>query len=126
MLLDQLARNVSYHTRSPAPARAFSRVCAGGAINEVVLRHEVLLDAIVVAQAAVAGDPAHLAIRLSITDLSGQDGARTRPCGRAGRRAPSVALAPLLLRASLFRIAGDHHVLFVVMHHIVSDCWAAS
>jgi non-ribosomal peptide synthetase component F len=43
---------------------------------------------------------------------------------QAATHAPFDLAAGPLLRASLFRLAADEHVLLLVMHHIVSDAWS--
>ncbi|WP_437613917.1 amino acid adenylation domain-containing protein [Sorangium sp. So ce834] len=100
------------------------------AIAEVVRRHEVLRAAL----HAVDGRPvqrfhgAPEAWPLPLVDLSGLPAPEREASAR--RRASEEAARPFdlsqgpLLRAALFRLAPDDHVLLVTLHHIASDGWS--
>ncbi|WP_437970202.1 amino acid adenylation domain-containing protein [Sorangium sp. So ce260] len=100
------------------------------AIAEVVRRHEVLRATL----HAVDGRPVQRihdapgAWPLPLVDLSGlpaperEAAARLRASEEAARPF-DLAQGPLL-RASLFRLAPDDHLLLVTLHHIASDGWS--
>lgn len=105
------------------------RDALGESINEIVRRHESLRTAF----KAVDGEPMQvilpsLQIPLAAVDLShlSEVGAEAE----AARLATADAEAPFdlarwpLLRARLIRLRSDRSVLFLTMHHIVSDYWS--
>ncbi|HEV2855902.1 MAG TPA: amino acid adenylation domain-containing protein [Thermoanaerobaculia bacterium] len=107
----------AFRLRGPLDADALGR-----ALGEIVRCHEVLRTAI----RAVNGAPVPVVVpeaacRLRVQDLS---------LPEARRRIADEALLPFdletapLLRADLYRLADDDHVLAVTMHHIVSDGWS--
>ena len=98
-------------------------------LQQVVLRHETLRTTF----SAFDGEPhatlhEDVCLRIEQRDLAS--------CPKATRRATlhelmaSEARRPFrldeapLLRATLYRLAPQHHVLLCVMHHIVSDGWS--
>ncbi|MCP4571771.1 MAG: amino acid adenylation domain-containing protein, partial [bacterium] len=99
------------------------------AFNEVVRRHEALRTTF----AAEAGRPRqviaeHLDLPLPVVDL--QPLAAPEREAEARRLAAAEALRPFdltrgpLVRVTLLRLAAEHEVVLVTMHHIVSDGWS--
>ncbi|MFL6293189.1 MAG: amino acid adenylation domain-containing protein [Thermoanaerobaculia bacterium] len=99
------------------------------AFDEVLGRHEALRttfrleDGVPVQVVRPAAGPA-----LPRVDLRHLPGAEREPAAR--RSAAEVALAPFdlaagpLLRAVLYRLADEEHLLLIVFHHIVADGWS--
>jgi amino acid adenylation domain-containing protein len=130
--LDQLepesyAYNLAYATEinGPLVTDALRK-----ALNAIVERHEVLRTRFV----SVDGSP------LQIVDLPGEADwrlidledlpakERAREAGQLieeETRRPFDLAKGSLLRANLFRIGADNHVMLLTMHHIVSDGWSA-
>ena len=116
----------------PAAYRVAGRLDASAlerAINEVVRRHEVLRTTF----AVVDGEPVQivapfLLVPLPVVDL------RSLPADERESEALRLAVADAhrpfdlrrgpLLRARLLRLGEEGHVLFLNMHHIVSDGWS--
>ncbi|AUX41120.1 hypothetical protein SOCE26_025250 [Sorangium cellulosum] len=101
------------------------------ALREVVRRHEVLRTTF----ASVDGRPAQivheaadLAVPLeelgALSTPDREEAARRRLLAESSRPF-DLARGPLL-RAGLLRLAPEEHLLFVTMHHIVSDAWTSS
>ncbi len=99
------------------------------ALGEVVCRHEALRTVFAAADGRpvqVVLPPAPLA--LEVEDLSSLPDAERE--AEAGRRVREEALRPFdlergpLFRARLLRMDADEHLLFVGMHHVVSDGWS--
>ena len=100
----------------------------GRALDEVVRRHESLRTTF----AESAGHPVQVihddvTIPLPITSLTSlpageREAAIRRELAAEVARPFDLAKGPLL-RARLFQLADDDHVLFVALHHIVSDAW---
>jgi len=119
----------AYHIHKRVPFRGElhreALVCALGAI---VARHEALrtvfaeVDGVPEQRIAPAGAGFHLVEH----DLGGEDDRRAA----LDRLAAEETDAPFdlergpLIRGRLVRLAADHHVLLVTMHHIVSDGWS--
>ncbi len=100
------------------------------ALNEIVRRHEALRTTF----AEAGGRPMQriaprLEVPLPLVDLSAlPEGAREPAAARATRAslaAPFDLEAGPLLRSSLVRLAPDHHLFLLDVHHIVSDGWSA-
>ena len=97
------------------------------ALDGMVARHEPLRTTIV----AVEGTPRQviapaLSIPMPVTDLSGLPDRETRVQRLAVqevRRPFDLAHGPLL-RAALFRLEPDEHLLVLTIHHIVGDGWS--
>ncbi|HLL48705.1 MAG TPA: condensation domain-containing protein, partial [Longimicrobiaceae bacterium] len=101
------------------------------ALGEVVRRHEVLRTVF----ATREGRPVQWArpaapFDLPVDDLGSLAGPRLE--NEVGRRIQAEVACPFdlargpLLRARVLRLAGDEHVLTLVMHHIASDGWSIS
>lgn len=116
----------------PAAFRVLGALDAGAlreALREVVARHEVLRTTL----RSTAGGCVAAVARPSAYDLPIVDLARGRTIDglrRALEHAQEAAVEPFeldrapLLRASIFRLAEDDHVLCLVTHHLVFDGWS--
>ncbi|HEU5108069.1 MAG TPA: condensation domain-containing protein, partial [Micromonosporaceae bacterium] len=99
------------------------------ALNQVVARHEALRTSFPTRDGRpVQHVTADLRLPLPVTDLSALDpAARDRALAHAladdTTRPFDLTTGPLL-RAELYRLDTDDHVLVLVMHHIVSDGWS--
>jgi amino acid adenylation domain-containing protein len=92
------------------------------ALREVAARHEVLRSVI----AHAGDDPVAIAgpadrIELSIVDT---DEATLAKAARAEVSRPFQLDREPPMRAVLFRLATDHHVLVLTVHHIATDAWS--
>ncbi|WP_438019494.1 amino acid adenylation domain-containing protein [Sorangium sp. So ce315] len=130
--LDQLdPESATYNVPAALRLRgAIDPEALGRAIAEVVRRHEVLRATL----HTVDGRPVQRfhdapdAWPLPLVDLSGLPAPEREASAR--RRASDEAARPFdlergpLLRASLFRLAPDEHLLLVTLHHIASDGWS--
>ncbi|MEU7861241.1 non-ribosomal peptide synthase/polyketide synthase [Nonomuraea sp. NPDC049141] len=115
---------ISSRLRGPLDVGALSR-----ALESIVARHEVFRTRLVAKDGLarqIVDPPGPLA--LPVTDLSSE----ADPLGRATElvavdAATSFDLAgDPLLRARLFRLADDDHVLSLVTHHVVFDDWSVT
>ncbi|HEV2735244.1 MAG TPA: condensation domain-containing protein, partial [Longimicrobiaceae bacterium] len=105
-----------------APARALDRIVA---------RHESLRTTF----AVVDGEPelriapaGESGLRLAEHDLAGHAGADSELARLMAEEADArfdLERGPLV-RGRLIRLAEDHHVLLLTMHHIVADAWSMS
>ncbi|MFE9655905.1 amino acid adenylation domain-containing protein [Micromonospora sp. NPDC006431] len=102
------------------------------ALTEVTRRHEVVRAAV---GDGPAGQPVHRIqppepVELPVTPVDG--GSTPERLTRAAELARDHVLRPFdlrrgpLLRAELFRIGDDDHVLLVCLHHLVADQWTLS
>ncbi|HEX2094416.1 MAG TPA: condensation domain-containing protein, partial [Longimicrobiaceae bacterium] len=99
------------------------------ALGEIVRRHEALRTVF----AEVGGEPVQLvrpavAAPLPVVDLSAaseeaQEATARRLFQEEARRPFDLERGPLL-RTRLLRLSPEEHVLFLSMHHIVSDGWS--
>ncbi|MEU6432601.1 amino acid adenylation domain-containing protein, partial [Microbispora sp. NPDC046973] len=114
---------VGYLLRGTLDVEALRR-----ALEAVVERHEVLRTRLVAVDGVarqVVDPPAPFPLRTA--DLSGE----ARPSARAEELFRVEAGTPFdlstgpLLRARLFRLGPDEHLLGLVTHHVVSDDWSA-
>jgi amino acid adenylation domain-containing protein len=116
----------------PAMFRIEGRLDVGaleGTLNEIVRRHEALRSTF----PSTDGRPIQVVARelrvpLPLTDLSGLDPeARETEAGRLAQteasRSFDLARGPLF-RASLLRLAPEHHILLISLHHIITDGWS--
>jgi amino acid adenylation domain-containing protein len=108
---------------------ALNIAALSASLNEIVKRHEVLRARVIISngqpQQAIA--PA-LDIPLPLVDLSNLSYAERytnarRLATEEGSRQFDLSTGPLL-RASLFKLAADEHVLVLTVHHIVFDGWS--
>ncbi|WP_297847969.1 non-ribosomal peptide synthetase, partial [Mycobacterium sp.] len=115
-----MAAALRMHGRLDGPA-------LGAALADVVARHESLRTVF----AAPDGTPQQVVIPAERADFSWRTvDARRWSAGRL-REAIDIAAAETFdlatqipLRASLFRVAEDEHVLVAVVHHIAADGWS--
>ncbi|MDP3852072.1 MAG: amino acid adenylation domain-containing protein, partial [Luteolibacter sp.] len=122
--LDQLeGANPAYHVSLAVRLRGTLHVAAlEGALNQIVIRHEVLRTTFVdqegVARQRIAPEQR---LVLSVVELQ---------LVELERRLHDDSAAPFnlrngpLFRASLYRVGEKEHVLLLGMHHIVSDGWS--
>ena len=99
----------------------------GQALADVVGRHESLRTL----YPAVEGEPRQLVVPVEqadfgwqVVDSIGWPSARLKDAIDAVVRQPFVLETDVPLRATLFRIADDEHVLAMVVHHIAADGWS--
>jgi amino acid adenylation domain-containing protein len=105
------------------------RLALAAALRELVRRHEVLRTTMEVVDqrpASVLHEDAE--IDLPVTSLAALpspecEATLQRQAAEEGRRAFDLARGPLI-RARLFELGAEDHVLFLVVHHIVSDGWS--
>ena len=102
------------------------------ALTEVARRHEVVRSAV---GEGPDGQPEHLLqpaepVKVPVTlvdgDSTGQRLARAAELARDHVLRPFDLRRGPLLRAELFRIGDDDHVLVVCLHHLVADQWTLS
>ncbi|HET7461733.1 MAG TPA: amino acid adenylation domain-containing protein, partial [Longimicrobium sp.] len=120
----------TYHIRSSLRLRGeLDRGALLRALDGVVARHEALrtvfveTDGVPEQRIAPAGAGA---FRLVEHDLGGRGDAEAeleRLMGEEARARFDLERGPLV-RGRLVRLAADHHVLLLTMHHIVSDGWS--
>jgi acyl carrier protein len=101
----------------------------GAALGDVVGRHESLRTLFV----APEGIPRQLVIPVEradfgwqVVDASGWPADRLAEAVGAAARRPFDLAAEIPLRARLFRVAEDEHVLVAVVHHIAADGWSVT
>ena len=97
--------------------------------NEIVRRHDILRTKFTL----LDGTPQQIVtvaphLRISTTDLSGlpvveRDAAMDRLCSEEATRGFDLEAAPLI-RVGLVRMADEHHVLMLTLHHIICDGWS--
>ena len=115
---------VAYRLRGPLSLPALER-----SLNEIVRRHEALRTTFSVSQ----DEPVQviapvLKIKVQIVDFRDLSGP-AREAEAAGfvsdesRRPFDLSKSPLL-RASVLQLAKNEHILFLVLHHIISDGWS--
>ena len=98
----------------------------GAALADVVDRHESLRTLFV----APEGIPRQVVTPVERADLGGRSlmppAGRQAGCGghRRGGASPFDLATEIPLRARLFTIAEDEHVLVAVVHHIAADGWS--
>ena len=127
--LEQLEPNTAVYniTRGLRLRGALDAACLEQALNDLVARHESLRTVFTERD----GEPrqvVHAALTLSLPVSTVPTG--TEPEAWMKDRLHEVATEPFdlargpLLRCHLLRLAPDHHVLALVIHHIVSDGWS--
>jgi amino acid adenylation domain-containing protein/non-ribosomal peptide synthase protein (TIGR01720 family) len=97
------------------------------ALSEVVRRHEVLRTTFAPGEKAVLSIQPPMPITIPVTRFDAvtreeRDAAAMREATLAVRQPFNLAESPLL-RARLFALAADEHLLLLSMHHIASDGW---
>ncbi|MEI7835062.1 MAG: condensation domain-containing protein, partial [Planctomycetota bacterium] len=110
----------AFRLRGPLNAAALER-----AFEALLARHESLRTTFhgVEGQALqVVGDPGPFP--LPVVSVESADQA-ARLAGEEARRPFDLSQGPLL-RARLFRLGQDDHVLMITMHHIISDGWSVA
>src|SRR6185312_14775544 len=97
------------------------------AMTDVVDRHESLRTLF----PSVEGIPQQLVVAIErahfgwdIVDATGWSASRLEEAVGAAVRRPFDLAADIPLRAVLFRVADDEHVLVAVVHHIAGDGWS--
>ncbi|MBU9763103.1 non-ribosomal peptide synthetase, partial [Mycobacterium sp. TNTM28] len=101
----------------------------GAALSDVVGRHESLRTLFPVAdgmprQQVVPAERAHLCWQ--VVDAIDWSADRLAEAAGAVARHPFDLDTELPLRAALFRVADDEHVLVAVVHHIAADGWSVA
>ena len=100
-------------------------------LEAVVARHEVLRTTFV----EMDGEPMQVvaatrAVEVPVVDLSGvperEREAEALRLARAEGQRPFDLTRDALLRATLLRLGKDDHLLWLFMHHIVTDAWSMS
>ena len=111
--------NVPHHFRLSGPLDVGA---LRKALETAVDRHEILRAGVEV----VAGEPKHVIVRddpfeVTVLDLTALSDAEVERFAMEETRRPFDLASGPLLRATLGRVGADEHVLFLTMHHIVSD-----
>jgi acyl carrier protein len=101
----------------------------GQALADVVARHESLRTTFIASE----GTPQQLVVPAEqadlgwqVVDATGWEAARLEEAIGAVARHPFDLASEIPLRATLFRIAEDEHVLVAVVHHIAADGWSVT
>ena len=127
--LDQFEPNSPYYN-IPSAARLVGALYIGAlerALNEIARRHEILRTTFT----TIDGQPHQVIaprvnIPLPIDDLRAMPDRENEALRRANdhARAPFDLTRGPLVRARLFRLADDEHIVLLTMHHIISDGWS--
>jgi len=127
--LDQFEPNSPYYN-IPSAARLVGALDIGAlerALNEIARRHEILRTTFT----TIDGQPHQVIaprvnIPLPIDDLRAMPDRENEALRRANdhARAPFDLTRGPLVRARLFRLADDEHIVLLTMHHIISDGWS--
>jgi amino acid adenylation domain-containing protein/non-ribosomal peptide synthase protein (TIGR01720 family) len=100
-------------------------------LSDVASRHEVLRTRFVSKRGqAIQMIDAPAEVQLPLWDLSGlpdqvRESKAREIAGREGRQPFDLEHGPLY-RAALFRLGQQDHILFLCLHHIVSDAWSTN
>ena len=126
--LDQLdGRSATYNAPFPLRLRGpLDERALRAALIDVLGRQEVLRTVILVTDGTPMQhvlDVDEAAARL-VFDVREQDGAGLAAALARAADRPFDLTAELPLRATLFRLAADDHVLLLALHHIASDGWS--
>jgi amino acid adenylation domain-containing protein len=124
--LSRLDRGPAYNV--PVAVRLRGRIDRKhlrAALGDVLVRHEALRT---IFPATADGEPYQRVIEPDVAELPWADwgcsaAALDEAVGNAARYVFDLT-AELPIRATLFRVNAEDHVLLVVMHHIVSDGWS--
>ncbi|MGD1257656.1 amino acid adenylation domain-containing protein, partial [Mycobacterium seoulense] len=97
----------------------------GAALADVAARHESLRTVFVAAE----GTPRQVVVpperaEIDVVDATGWSPARLSEAVEAVAAHPFDLATEIPLRARLFRVAPDDHVLVAVVHHIAADGWS--
>jgi amino acid adenylation domain-containing protein len=128
--IDQLDGSVHYHL--PAALQLRGRLNTGAlskALKAIVDRHEVLRT--VIAEEGGIGyqvikSAENWDLTLVSNELYVKDGALLQSYIRERIRRPFDLSSDYMLRAELFKLSEEEHILLVNMHHIASDAWSMS
>ncbi|MGE2692959.1 non-ribosomal peptide synthase/polyketide synthase, partial [Mycolicibacterium pulveris] len=99
----------------------------GAALGDVVARHEALRTLFTAPDGVprqVLVDPEHAEFGWEVVDASGWTQSRLREAVDAASRYAFDLANEIPLRAKLFRVSDDEHVLAAVVHHIAADGWS--
>jgi amino acid adenylation domain-containing protein len=128
--LDRLGTGGAYHVTLPLSLKGRLDIAAlERAINEIVRRHESLRTTFVTeGTEPLQHIAAELYVPVPVVDLtavpeSRRDAETLRQIQAESRRHFDLKTGPLI-RAKLFRLASEHHVFLLALHHIVSDGWS--
>jgi amino acid adenylation domain-containing protein len=122
--------NAAYHLPICHPLTGQLNVAAlESSLNEIIRRHEALRTIFIERDgAAVQIVSSSFGLALPLVDLSGlSESERDREVERlvnAGAAQPFNLEGGPLLRAMLLKVGEDEHLLFLVIHHIVTDAWS--
>ncbi len=103
--------------------------CLSGSLNALIARHETLrtrftsLDGRPVQVILAGGEVTVKEVDLSVIAESQQFGAFERLARQETNLPFDLAEGPLL-RAVLFRISAEDHLLLLILHHIITDGWS--
>ncbi|MEV0503745.1 amino acid adenylation domain-containing protein, partial [Streptomyces spectabilis] len=102
-----------------------------GALADVVARHESLRTFFPESGGGSGGDPCQVvlaadaaALDVGLRDVPDEEALRAEVARAAADTFDITARPPL--RATVFRLADDEHVLLLVLHHIVTDGWSTA
>ncbi|WP_244168576.1 non-ribosomal peptide synthetase [Mycobacterium malmoense] len=99
----------------------------GAALTDVLARHETLRTVFVAVEGTprqVVVPPERAAAGWDVVDAAGWPAERLREAVEAAAADPFDLSAEMPLRARLFRVAEDEHLLVAVLHHIAADGWS--
>ncbi|MGV0885205.1 amino acid adenylation domain-containing protein, partial [Mycolicibacterium sp. XJ883] len=97
------------------------------ALADVVTRHEALRTLFTAPDGVprqVVVDPEHAEFGWEVVDAAGWTASRLREAIDAASRHTFDLATEIPLRAKLFRLSDDEHVLAAVVHHIAADGWS--
>ncbi|HEY8100164.1 MAG TPA: condensation domain-containing protein, partial [Burkholderiaceae bacterium] len=129
--LDQLASGSAFYNM-PTAVRLngfLDESALTRALNEIVRRHEILRSTFT----AVDGKPVaviapSLTLQLPVADLTdlprGERNAKAQWLLQQDAQAPFNLTAGPLIRAGLIRLDSTEHIVFLNLHHIISDVWS--
>lgn len=95
-----------------------------GALQDIVDRHEILQVRITTHGGRPVQELAPWRVPLPVVDVGSDAALHARMQQEADT--PFELGRGRLFTATLYRLAGDHHVLFINVHHIVADGWSLS
>ncbi|HLO02229.1 MAG TPA: amino acid adenylation domain-containing protein [Symbiobacteriaceae bacterium] len=131
--LDQLEpQNVAYNiSETIRLTGALNRSALEASISELVRRHEALRTVI----RTTNGQPSQVvlpfegftleAVDLQVVTSAEREAWAQQVLDQEARRASDLSRGPLF-RMLLIQLADEEHLLFITMHHIISDAWSMS